>query len=209
MNIEIANRLTNLRKEKGLSQEQLAESLGISRQAVSKWERAEASPDTDNLIELARLYNVSIDYLVCLKQEKEEKDKVEGNEEKILITDDIVDTIELKDNQSFSDNKYHKFKKIYDTCLLSACTITYLLLGSLMGIWHPAWLIFLLMITLSSIPEMIYKKKISDFNYSVFITTIYLFLGFVFNLWHPYWFLFITIPVFHIVAGSIDKHFKK
>ena len=53
MNIEIANRLVNLRKEKNLSQEALAEQLGISRQAVSKWERAEASPDTDNLILLA------------------------------------------------------------------------------------------------------------------------------------------------------------
>ena len=43
MNIEIANRLVNLRKANGLSQEALAEKLGISRQAVSKWERAEAS----------------------------------------------------------------------------------------------------------------------------------------------------------------------
>ena len=55
MNIEIANRLVRLRKEKNLSQEALANELGISRQAVSKWERAEASPDTDNLIEVAKL----------------------------------------------------------------------------------------------------------------------------------------------------------
>ena len=50
MNIEIANRLVQMRKKMGLSQEQLADKLGLSRQAVSKWERAEASPDTDNLI---------------------------------------------------------------------------------------------------------------------------------------------------------------
>ena len=64
MNIEIANRLVNLRKSNNLSQEALAEKLGISRQAVSKWERAEASPDTDNLILLARLYGVSLDELL-------------------------------------------------------------------------------------------------------------------------------------------------
>ena len=61
MNIKIANRLVELRKKSGLSQEQLADKLGLSRQAVSKWERAEASPDTDNLICLAKLYNVSLD----------------------------------------------------------------------------------------------------------------------------------------------------
>ena len=64
MNIEIANRLIKLRKEKGYSQESLAEALGISRQAVSKWERAESSPDTDNLILLARLYGVLRDRLL-------------------------------------------------------------------------------------------------------------------------------------------------
>ncbi len=64
MNIEIANRLQQLRKEKGYSQEELAQALGLSRQAVSKWERAESSPDTDNLICLARLYGMSLDELL-------------------------------------------------------------------------------------------------------------------------------------------------
>lgn len=53
MNLEIANRLLALRREHGYSQEELAYKLGVSRQAVSKWERAESSPDTDNLLTLA------------------------------------------------------------------------------------------------------------------------------------------------------------
>ena len=69
MNIEIANRLVELRKKNNLSQEALAAKLGISRQAVSKWERAEASPDTDNLILLARLYGVSLDDLLKTEDE--------------------------------------------------------------------------------------------------------------------------------------------
>ena len=64
MNIETANRLVELRKQHGYSQEGLAEQLGLSRQAVSKWERAEASPDTDNLIALAQLYRISLDELL-------------------------------------------------------------------------------------------------------------------------------------------------
>lgn len=89
MNIEIANRLVNLRKEKGLSQEQLAEKIGVSRQAVSKWERSEASPDTDNIILLARLYNISLDELlrtedeipVAVEPEKETAEQPEESEQ--------------------------------------------------------------------------------------------------------------------------------
>ena len=63
MNIETANRLLQYRKQHNLSQEELAEKIGVSRQAVSKWERSEASPDTDNLISLAEVYGVSLDEL--------------------------------------------------------------------------------------------------------------------------------------------------
>jgi transcriptional regulator with XRE-family HTH domain len=54
----------------GISQEELAERIGVSRQAVSKWERAESSPDTDNLIELAKVYGVSLDELLQGKAEE-------------------------------------------------------------------------------------------------------------------------------------------
>lgn len=78
MNIAIADRLLRLRKAHGFSQEELAEKIGISRQSVSKWERAEASPDTDNLIALARLYGVSLDELL-LSDEEESKGRERGS----------------------------------------------------------------------------------------------------------------------------------
>jgi transcriptional regulator with XRE-family HTH domain/uncharacterized membrane protein len=83
MNIEIANRLVDLRKKSGLSQEELAAKLGLSRQAVSKWERAEASPDTDNLICLAKLYGVSLDKLLNTDESVDEivKEQVHPQEE--------------------------------------------------------------------------------------------------------------------------------
>lgn len=64
MNIAFANRLIEFRKNKGLSQEELAEKLGVSRQAVSKWERAESSPEVDNLILLSRIYGIGVDELL-------------------------------------------------------------------------------------------------------------------------------------------------
>jgi len=54
-----------LRKEAGLSQEEVADKIGVSRQAVSQWERAEVSPDTANWIALTALYDVTLDELVC------------------------------------------------------------------------------------------------------------------------------------------------
>ncbi len=64
MDIEIGQRLAARRRARGLSQEELAASLGVSRQAVSNWERAETAPDTDNLIALAKLYGVTLDELL-------------------------------------------------------------------------------------------------------------------------------------------------
>lgn len=67
MDIKTSNKLYELRKAKGYSQDELADLLNVSRQAVSKWERAESSPDTDNLIALAKLYDISIDDLLDYK----------------------------------------------------------------------------------------------------------------------------------------------
>ena len=107
MTIEIAERLVKLRKKYGYSQEELADKLGLSRQAVSKWERAEASPDTDNLICLAKLYGVSLDELLATDEDidtiveeqvnKEEKKENKDSEttinkghERVVINDDGV-----------------------------------------------------------------------------------------------------------------------
>lgn len=75
MNERIAQRLAELRRAKGYSQEALARELGLSRQAVSKWERVESSPEMENLIALARLYGVSLDDL--LRLEDDARDDVE------------------------------------------------------------------------------------------------------------------------------------
>ena len=72
MTLETANRLYELRKKHNLSQEELAEKLGVSRQAVSKWERSEASPDTDNIIALAKIYGLTLDELIYGEKENKE-----------------------------------------------------------------------------------------------------------------------------------------
>ena len=60
----LGERIQNMRKEMGLSQEELAERIGVSRQSVSKWENDAALPDTDKVLQLSRLFGVSADALL-------------------------------------------------------------------------------------------------------------------------------------------------
>lgn len=76
MNIETAKRLYEYRKAHGYSQEELAAKIGVSRQAISKWERSESSPDTDNLIALAQLYGVSLDTLLMGEEEPQKESDI-------------------------------------------------------------------------------------------------------------------------------------
>ncbi|MBP5428940.1 MAG: helix-turn-helix transcriptional regulator, partial [Clostridia bacterium] len=68
----LADKIINERKKNGWSQEDLAEKLSVSRQAISKWESAQATPDLSKVILLAELFGVSTDYL--LKDEIEPED---------------------------------------------------------------------------------------------------------------------------------------
>ena len=60
----IGQRISELRKKNGLTQEQLAEELGTTRQAISKWESEKSSPDIDSVIRMGTLFDVSMDYLL-------------------------------------------------------------------------------------------------------------------------------------------------
>ena len=60
----LGEKIYSLRKNRKISQEEFAEILNTSRQNISKWERNESKPDIDKLIIIARLFNVSIDYLL-------------------------------------------------------------------------------------------------------------------------------------------------
>ena len=70
-------KLQTLRARAGLSQDQLAELLDVSRQAVSKWERNEAMPEVEKLVRISRQFGVSTDYLLLEEQEEPERPKAQ------------------------------------------------------------------------------------------------------------------------------------
>ncbi len=80
--MSFAENLKQLRKEKGLSQEEFAEIMNVSRQAVSKWEQGESFPEVEKLLFLSSKFNVSLDYLMSaeiVKEQSAERNTVTGN----------------------------------------------------------------------------------------------------------------------------------
>lgn len=283
MNLEIATRLVGLRKANKLSQEALAEKLGISRQAVSKWERAEASPDTDNLIALAKLYHVSLDELLKINEEEETDSAggvdvgtdgiaggsaasagMRGAEGEVLpadtreagesITeqaagscreggqegtgggeDDVYIGLKGIHVKSHSGEEVHidrrgihvrdrksdvhiggngvfvngeKVRSV-EIPLGVLAIIIYIVIGFCFDLWHPGWLLFILIPIISSLVDAVCKRDASLFQYPVFAFGIFLYAGIVHTLWHPAWVIFLTIPIFYFLTGSMKDRAEK
>lgn len=67
--MNLSERIYTLRKQSGFSQEELAEKLGVTRQAVSKWESEQSIPDPENIIAISKIFGVTTDYLLIGKEE--------------------------------------------------------------------------------------------------------------------------------------------
>ena len=62
--MNISDRIQSLRKARGITQEQLADAVGVSRQAVSKWEAEQSVPDLERIVAMAEYFDVTTDYLL-------------------------------------------------------------------------------------------------------------------------------------------------
>lgn len=82
-------KIQKLRKEAGLSQEELSYQLGVSRQAVSKWERDNGYPETEKIVRMSRLFNVSLDYL--LNDDDLQKPEISPDEKGIYISREMAE----------------------------------------------------------------------------------------------------------------------
>lgn len=99
--MDMAERITKLRKQNGFSQEQLGEKLNVSRQAVSKWESGQTTPDLEYIINMCELFNITTDYLI-LGKEHNLKDSISENEIQVNIPPASVKVVS-------SDNKLFLF----------------------------------------------------------------------------------------------------
>lgn len=183
MTLENAARLAEMRRAHGLSQEELAERLGVSRQAVSKWERAESSPDTDNLIALAQLYGVSLDVLLGLQLphtpdavDAAEYEVPAGLEEESIAMpasepEDFSADADAPINDPLPNGSYYEHAaRAAEKAAEEAAA------------------------------QEAYEREArrNRYPYPLIVAFAYLVLGFCFHLWHPGWIIFLTIPLFYL-----------
>lgn len=182
MDIKTADRLVELRKAYGYSQEALSEKLGVSRQAISKWERGESSPDTDNLIALAEVYGLSLDEL--LNCEKEFK-KLKAKEEK------------PKRPSLYGDLAGKLFRFPFWLILIAL----YVGFNLVFRQWHPSWLVFILIPIYYHFAGACCCKSKRSFLFALPIpelsVLLYLILGFAFGAWAKGLFVLIIIPIYY------------
>lgn len=221
MDIATADRLVQLRKSNGLSQESLAAMLGVSRQAISKWERAEASPDTDNLIALAGIYGMTLDQLLDTTKDKYILD--EGKEESQSPDEKLSKKIlkkgkEYLDSALYPELAHKMFKFPYPLILV----ILYLLVcfGLRALGWDDPWGKFSLMFLTIPMYYMIAaacrtttkKGFLFLMPVPIVVITAYLFLGLWFGMWKMPLILLFAIPlyywyvIFYVKGGKPKKN---
>ena len=133
-----ADKLVDLRKKSGWSQEELAEKLNVSRQAVSKWEGAQSVPDMARIIQLSELFGVSTDYL--LKDNLEPADAAAGTDlSRETMPDNPSRTVGMEEANAFLKIKEENSRRValgVLLCILSPVAL--ILLGGIheFGLWN-------------------------------------------------------------------------
>lgn len=130
MNSNFADNLKKVRKDNNLSQEQLAEQLGVSRQSVSKWESAQAYPEMDKVLQICKMFNLNIDELLNqnlqeIKEKKEEKNNINKYIDDFLGF--VTKTIDMFSSMNFKEKVRCLFEQLFVFLIL---LILFLIIGS-------------------------------------------------------------------------------
>ena len=114
----VSEKLLSLRKEHGFSQEYLAGELGISRQAISKWERGETLPNTESLMALSVIYGVSVDELLCMNADEKPQENIPVSNN-MTFEQGFVPTFEDCQKKEINSDNFNSlmigFEKIFET----------------------------------------------------------------------------------------------
>lgn len=144
----LADKIIKLRRESGMSQEELAEKLNVSRQAVSKWECNETVPDIQKIIQLSELFSVTTDYLL-----KDNIESVDGNTIH-SESDSTEDTTVIVKREKRAISMW-ELSEAYWILI----TAIYLLVSFLTGAWHITWIIWVASPAIEILIKGIYRAR--------------------------------------------------
>lgn len=195
--MNIGERLLELRKQKGLSQEEVADQVGVTRQTVSKWEVGESKPDFDKIIPLCDLFSITTEEL--LRGEK-------GKEEQPVDKEDVYDRRKIKRKTAMV---------LSISIFLYFLSISWIVLASSFEFMSDEFMvsIFLLICAIAtsmivyhfvSIPkekernsklEKRNSNKRLDSIIAMIFTAIYLYISFITGAWYITWILWIVYSI--------------
>lgn len=217
MSMDIAQRLAAMRRDKGFSQEELAAQLGLSRQAISKWERGESAPDMGNLLALADLYEVTLDELI-----RGEAPAAATSSESAAASEKVGVTI----NTFINDEKTKATEpaapeapaKVTEVPCATPATAPAPAAAAPVPVAAPPACpppapqsapVMVGHCPQATPPTSVTPKVATEvwmtFPYPLFCALLYLVLGFMFGLWHPGWVLFLTIPFFYWIVRVVKN----
>ncbi len=216
--MSFAENLQYLRRRDKITQEELADRLGVSRQSVSKWETGEAFPETEKIIALCDIFGISMDILMRGDAEKLST----AAETESSVAAPVAEGVHTEENAR-ARARLRTIGGSVNGGIMLCAVVSYLCMGGILGLWHPGWLVFLLAISLCAFFDGVFckegnpEKPVSPLAARVLrglagmimllSVTCYLFIGLVYGIWHPSWVIFpcaaVLIFVFNGAANAV------
>ena len=175
----LADKIADLRKKNGWSQEKLANQLGVSRQAVSKWESALSIPDLDKIVKMSLIFGVSTDYLLkdSLEAGRESEEVMECNTAELGMDEKAIQMISMESANVYLELLQQVSSKI--ALGVSLCILSPIMLIGLTGVSDQkkgmilsaeaavgiGMTILLLMVAVAAAIFIIYGRKIEAYDF--------------------------------------------
>ncbi|WDV46927.1 helix-turn-helix transcriptional regulator [Clostridiaceae bacterium M8S5] len=212
----LGDRIVTLRKELNMSQETLAEKIGVSRQAVSKWERGEATPDIYNITTLADIFELTIDeFIYGQKSDLKDKPKLvmlemKKNAEKLIMIAVAIFIVSVFGFSllPFSDD----VNVLIFGLIFGLCTLILIKSGFMFERFYMYNRQYLKDDDdIESSFQKISKKRKTALGaaISILCVLIYLYISFVYNMWHPGWLVFLLIPIAYALFDLFETKEKQ
>ena len=203
----IAKRLLVARKNAGFSQEEASALLSVSRQTLSKWENGDGLPDSEKLIAISRVYEISIDALLLGKTPDIDMASYEKLVEKVS-TDEYTygESLEAALARPAEDSStLDRIIQWFPYPVL--CLIVFLVIGFAFNAWRVCWSVFITIpVYYSTLRSLKYKKTVMVV-YPLVATVAYLIVGFcVPKGWEYGWLLLFSIPLFSSIVRAVQQH---